>query len=182
MASHEYHDISNRRQNISFIQSFVGDNKTQFQNSLLPLCEGNPPVTGGFPQKVSNTESIFVSWRQHAIGKSRTRLAGRIKWSILAVGMRVWQYDYCHNTAAFWLQDDIWLFWRTKVSLTYHLREMEQMTHNFLFVDIVISVGKTTFYRFCVSSFGFYHSSDWNCSEIPDVLRHFEWRHLVTEK
>ena len=29
---------------------------------LLALCEGNPPVTGGFPSKrANNTESVFMS-------------------------------------------------------------------------------------------------------------------------
>ena len=30
---------------------------------LLPLCVGNPPVTGGFPtQKDSNVENTFIWW------------------------------------------------------------------------------------------------------------------------
>ena len=34
--------------------------------ALLALCEGNPPVTGGFPpQKASNTESVSMVWRHH---------------------------------------------------------------------------------------------------------------------
>ena len=33
---------------------------------LLVLCEGNPPVTGGFPsQKASNAESISMRWCHH---------------------------------------------------------------------------------------------------------------------
>ena len=33
---------------------------------LLVLCEGDPPVTGGFPsQRASNVESIPISLRHH---------------------------------------------------------------------------------------------------------------------
>ena len=34
----------------------------------LALCEGNPPVTGGFPsQRASNVERISMSWRHHVL-------------------------------------------------------------------------------------------------------------------
>ena len=44
--------------------------------SALPaLCDGNPPVTGGFPsQRASNTENVFIWWRQQA-NASQTILA-----------------------------------------------------------------------------------------------------------
>ena len=33
---------------------------------VIGLCEGNPPVSCGFPtQKVGNTENISIWWRQH---------------------------------------------------------------------------------------------------------------------
>ena len=119
----------------------------------------------------------------HLIGKSRTRLTGRIELAILAVGMRVRQYDYCHNTGAFWLQDDIpGYFDELRYRELITCVKWSRWPTCFVFVDIVISVGKTTFYRFCVSSFWSYHSSTWNCIEIPNVVRHFEWRHLVTVK
>ena len=36
--------------------------------ALLTLCEGNPPVTGGFPsQKASNVESVSMPWRHHEL-------------------------------------------------------------------------------------------------------------------
>ena len=35
--------------------------------ALLALCEGNPPVTGGFSsQRASNSERISMWWRLHA--------------------------------------------------------------------------------------------------------------------
>ena len=38
--------------------------KTKF--CVTGLCEGNPPVTGGFPsQKASDAENIYIWWRHH---------------------------------------------------------------------------------------------------------------------
>ena len=35
-------------------------------SALLDLCEGNPPVIGGFPsQRASNGESVFTLWLLH---------------------------------------------------------------------------------------------------------------------
>ena len=35
-------------------------------STLLAVCEGNPPVTGGFPsQRASNAETISMVWRRH---------------------------------------------------------------------------------------------------------------------
>ena len=32
------------------------------------LCEGNPPVTGGFPsQRASNAENVYISWCHHVL-------------------------------------------------------------------------------------------------------------------
>ena len=37
---------------------------------ILALCEGNPPVTGGFPsQRASNLESIFMLWHHHGVSQ-----------------------------------------------------------------------------------------------------------------
>ena len=46
----------------SFLQQFVLANII----TLLTICEGNPPVAGGFPsQRASNEETISMSWRYH---------------------------------------------------------------------------------------------------------------------
>ena len=38
-------------------------------SALLALCEGNPPVTGGFPsQRASNIDRMFMSWHHHHVG------------------------------------------------------------------------------------------------------------------
>ena len=52
--------------NSSFNNSFSGQQQIKYQNSaLLPLCEGNPPVSGGFSsQRDSNVENVSVS-RHH---------------------------------------------------------------------------------------------------------------------
>ena len=35
------------------------------------LCEGNPPVTGGFPsQRASNEENVSIRWRHHVLLKT----------------------------------------------------------------------------------------------------------------
>ena len=47
-----------------FVQLFhQADNN---ENTLLTLCEGNPPVTGGFPsQMASDVDSVSMPWRHH---------------------------------------------------------------------------------------------------------------------
>ena len=49
-----------------FIQQFRITLKKNQRSTLLALCEGNPPVTGGFPsQWTSNAESVSISSRYH---------------------------------------------------------------------------------------------------------------------
>ena len=50
-----------------FIQQFAQDFiKENFKAVLLALCEGNPPVTGGFPsQRTCDAEEVSISWRHH---------------------------------------------------------------------------------------------------------------------
>ena len=67
VTSHNLHGVSNHR---PFVCLFSGllrlTRKKNFKDALLALCEGNPPVTGGFPsERASNAESIFISWRHH---------------------------------------------------------------------------------------------------------------------
>ena len=41
------------------------DQSKHRRSALLALCEGNPPVTGGFPsQRTSSAENISIWWRQ----------------------------------------------------------------------------------------------------------------------
>ena len=43
-----------------------GTDQRQPKLSITGLCEGNPPVTGGFPsQRASNRENVFIWWRHH---------------------------------------------------------------------------------------------------------------------
>ena len=66
LQSHDRHGVSNHRQLDCLFQSFYGLTSKKHQNQLYwPYCEGNPPVTGGFPaQRTNNAESVFMSWRQ----------------------------------------------------------------------------------------------------------------------
>ena len=52
-----------------FVQVAQASNKENMKAlPPLALCEGNPPVTGGFPsQRASNAERGSMSWCQHAI-------------------------------------------------------------------------------------------------------------------
>ena len=44
------------------------DKKKTPKLRVTGLCEGNSPVTGGFPsQKTSNTENISTRWRHHGL-------------------------------------------------------------------------------------------------------------------
>ena len=43
------------------------------------LCEGNPPVTGGFPsQRANDAEFFFMRWRHHDIALHRTLRRGLV--------------------------------------------------------------------------------------------------------
>ena len=44
-----------------------GAHNKKHQRSMLPaLCEGNPPLIGGFPsQRITNTESVSMQWWHH---------------------------------------------------------------------------------------------------------------------
>ena len=49
------------------LESVSADHSDKYQQfPLLALCEGNPPVTSGFPsQKGSNAGSVSVPWCHH---------------------------------------------------------------------------------------------------------------------
>ena len=50
-----------------FIQVYIKENIKVLH--YWALCEGNPPVTGGFStQRVSNTENVYMSWQHHVDG------------------------------------------------------------------------------------------------------------------
>ena len=45
---------------------FRRKSKTTSKLRVTGLCEGNPPVTGGFPsQKASNAENVYILWCYH---------------------------------------------------------------------------------------------------------------------
>ena len=67
VTSYEYHGISKHQQLKCFSTASLSYHQRKHQSSvLLALCEGNPPVTGGFPsQRASNSEIISMSYSYH---------------------------------------------------------------------------------------------------------------------
>ena len=50
-------------------------------SSVLALCDGNPPVTGGFPsQGASNAERVVIAWRLHVMINQQSRAS---EWNAL---------------------------------------------------------------------------------------------------
>ena len=63
----ERHGVSNH-QHLDFLlgRLFRRTPKKASKLCVTGLCEGNPPVTGGFPsQRASNAENVSVWWRHH---------------------------------------------------------------------------------------------------------------------
>ena len=59
-------DSNHRRLHCLPNRLFRRTSKTTSKLRVTGLCEGNPPVPGGFPsQRASNTENIFIRWRHH---------------------------------------------------------------------------------------------------------------------
>ena len=56
-------DMASQITGVSIVCPTADQTKHQ-SSALLALCEGNPPVTGGFPsQRVSNAENVSFWWR-----------------------------------------------------------------------------------------------------------------------
>ena len=67
VTSHHLHGVSNHRPFVCLFNGLLRLTwNKNFKDALLALCEGNLPVTGGFPsERASNAENIFISWRHH---------------------------------------------------------------------------------------------------------------------
>ena len=65
LSSHERRGVSKHRHLRSFSTFCLCAHQRKHRRSaLLALCEGNPPVTGGFTsQRSSNAENVFISLR-----------------------------------------------------------------------------------------------------------------------
>ena len=71
--SHKKRDgvSSHRRLDCLFNHLFRCRSKKTSQIRVTGLCEGNPPVTAGFPsQRASNAENASIWGRHHAIGRN----------------------------------------------------------------------------------------------------------------
>ena len=57
----------NERDGVLFAQPFVQVQIKKISKlRVTGLCEGNPPVTRGFPsQRASNAENVSIWWRHH---------------------------------------------------------------------------------------------------------------------
>ena len=65
----ECHDVTNHRHLNCLLSRLVRcTSKKTSKLCVTGLCEGNPPVTGGFPsQMASNSENVSIWWRQHML-------------------------------------------------------------------------------------------------------------------
>ena len=60
--------VSNQRLDCLHKHLFKRKSKKTLKLRVTGLCEGNPPVTGGFPsQRACNAENDSIWWRHHAI-------------------------------------------------------------------------------------------------------------------
>ena len=76
-----------------FKTMFRQTSKQHQSPALLALCEGNPPVTGGFPsQRASNAESISISWSHF-----------NQEWSPIRIPPHDWLQMICVRPVALWL-------------------------------------------------------------------------------
>ena len=58
--------------------------------SVTGLCEGNPPVTGGFPsQRASNTENVSIWWRLQGWTKYSRRVTEADINSVVDVSIKI---------------------------------------------------------------------------------------------
>ena len=54
-----------------FAQPSVQEPKNTSKLRVTALCEGNPPVTGGFPsQMASSAENVLIWWRRNNIERT----------------------------------------------------------------------------------------------------------------
>ena len=67
--SNDRHGVSNYRSvGCLFISLFILTTKKHQRSALLSLCEGNPPVTDGFPAQMDGNAENVSTWRDNDIG------------------------------------------------------------------------------------------------------------------
>ena len=70
------------------------------------LCEGNPPVTGGFPsQRARNAENVSIWWRHHGICTSEIYFTHPIhtecNFLFTFLKVKVWKISVIENLVTF---------------------------------------------------------------------------------
>ena len=67
----------NHRRPDCLLNRFRRRSKKTSKLHVTGICEGNPPVTGGFPsQKASSAKNVSISWRHHVM---KTRCRGTVQ-------------------------------------------------------------------------------------------------------
>ena len=87
----EHNGISNRQHLDCLLNRlFRRRSKKTSKLHVTGLCDGNPPVTSGFPsQRVSNTENVSIWWRHHV-----TSHEDELPWLTFRVNLFV----FCNDT------------------------------------------------------------------------------------
>ena len=66
--SHERHGFPDHRLFECLLNNSFRLTSEKHQLTLLALCQGKPPVIGGFPsQRASDAEKVSITWRLHAL-------------------------------------------------------------------------------------------------------------------
>ena len=71
-------DSNHRRLDCLLNRLFRRRSKKTSKPSVTALCEGNPPVTGGFPsQRSGDAEDVSIWWRHPVLGRMSSRARKR---------------------------------------------------------------------------------------------------------
>ena len=100
---HNEHDgVSNHRRLECLLNPlFRRRSKKILKLRVAGLCEGNPPVTGGFlSQRPSNSENVSIWWLHHATVSSDSS-ASRFGWMIPNL-FRISRYDQADVISPYW--------------------------------------------------------------------------------
>ena len=79
----ERHSVSNHQRLECFLNSSFRRRSTKTSKLRVPgLCQGNPPVTDGFPsQRPSSAGNVSSWWRNHVQHSSRQELKCLLRWN-----------------------------------------------------------------------------------------------------
>ena len=88
--------LSHRRLGCLLNSLFRRRSKKTSKLRVTGLCEGNPPVTGGFPsQRASNAENVSICWRHHYPRRSRWGYYSYVRWYLSVTYIRSLESQSC---------------------------------------------------------------------------------------